>query len=75
MAEKRDATGVDVIRGLILARIGEGAVSGEPLTNRDEWFACLAEVFGLRFDTTAPEALDRLWDRALAAHRAWESTR
>jgi N-hydroxyarylamine O-acetyltransferase len=75
MAEKRDATGVDVIRGLILARIGEGAVSDEPLTHRDEWFACLAEVFGLRFDAAAPEALDRLWDSALAAHRAWENTR
>jgi arylamine N-acetyltransferase len=74
MAELRDATGVDVIRGLVRARIGEGAVSHEPLTSRREWFACLADVFGLRFDATAPEALDRLWDSALEAHRAWEAT-
>jgi hypothetical protein len=73
MAEHRDATGVDVIRGLILARVGEGAASGEPLTHRDDWFACLADVFGLHFDATAPEALDRLWESAVAAHREWEA--
>jgi N-hydroxyarylamine O-acetyltransferase len=73
MAERRDATGVDVIRGLTFARVGEGAFSDEPLTHRDDWFACLADVFDLRFDETAPEALDRLWDSAVAAHRAWEA--
>lgn len=73
MAELRDATGIDVIRGLVLSRIGDGAASHEPLTRRDEWFACLADVFGLRFDATAPEALDRLWESALDAHRAWEA--
>jgi hypothetical protein len=75
MAETRDATGVDVIRGLTLARIGEGAVTGEPLTRRTEWFECLAEMFSIRFDQTPPDALDRLWDSALAAHREWENTR
>jgi N-hydroxyarylamine O-acetyltransferase len=75
MAEHRDATGVDVIRGLILSRVGEGATSYEPLLHRDEWFGCLADVFGLRFDTTAPESLDRLWDSAVDAHRAWEDAR
>ncbi|GAC1388411.1 MAG: arylamine N-acetyltransferase [Acidimicrobiales bacterium] len=74
MAEQRDATGVDVVRGLILSRVGEGATSYEPLTHRKEWFACLADIFGLRFGASAPESLDRLWDGALAAHRAWEAT-
>jgi arylamine N-acetyltransferase len=73
MAERRDATGVDVIRGLVLTRIGSGAGSGEPLTKRDEWFAVLADVFDLRFNRSAPEALDHLWNRALAGHRAWEA--
>jgi N-hydroxyarylamine O-acetyltransferase len=72
MAEHRDATGVDVIRGLILTRSGE-ATSAEPLMRRDDWFACLADVFDLRFEGSAPEALDRLWDRAVAAHREWEA--
>ena len=72
MAERRDATGVDVMRGLVLARIGRGAGSHEPTTERDDWFAVLADVFGLRFEASAPEALDHLWHRALAGHRAWE---
>jgi hypothetical protein len=73
MAERRDATGVDVIRGLMLMRIGTGACSGEPLTDRDEWFAVLADVFDLGFEGSEPEAVDHLWNRVLAGHRAWEA--
>jgi N-hydroxyarylamine O-acetyltransferase len=73
MAERRDATGVDVIRGLVLTRIGQGASSGEPLTKRSDWFAALADVFDLRFDASDPAALDQLWNRTLAGHRAWEA--
>jgi len=73
MAERRDATGVDVIRGLVLSRIGVGARSHEPLTKRADWFATLADVFDLRFDASASEAVDQLWERILAGHRAWEA--
>jgi hypothetical protein len=73
MAERRDAEGVDVIRGLTLTRIGAGARSNEPLTKRQDWFDALADVFGLRFDASTPEAVDRLWARVLADHRAWEA--
>jgi N-hydroxyarylamine O-acetyltransferase len=74
MAERRDSTGVDVIRGLVLTRIGTGAVTHAPLTKRDDWFAVLADVFDLRFERSTPEALDRLWERVLAGHREWEGT-
>lgn len=70
-AQRRDATGVDRLRGLVLTRIGEGTAPGEPLTDRDDWFAALADVFGLCFD--APVA-HRLWTRCRAAHEAWEAT-
>jgi N-hydroxyarylamine O-acetyltransferase len=73
MAEHRDATGVDVIRGLVLTRIGHGAASPEPLTQRTEWFGVLADVFDLRFDGSTSEALDHLWDGVLAAHRVWDA--
>jgi hypothetical protein len=43
------------------------------LTRRADWFACLADVFDLRFEASAPEALDQLWDRAVAAHLEWEA--
>jgi hypothetical protein len=74
MAESRDATGVDVIRGLILARVGTNAFIAQPLTNKQEWFDLLADRFGLHFDASPPGASDKLWDTVLAAHRRWEAT-
>jgi N-hydroxyarylamine O-acetyltransferase len=74
MAERRDATGVDVIRGLVLARVGTNAFTGEPITRRSEWFDVLADVFDLRFDETPPEWRGRLWDAVTEAHRAWEAS-
>lgn len=73
MAEHRDATGVDVLRGLVLARVGSGAQTGEPLTERDDWFAVLADVFGLHFEHSAPGTTDRLWEGVVARHRQWEA--
>jgi N-hydroxyarylamine O-acetyltransferase len=73
MAEHRDATGVDVIRGLVLSRIGDGASTSEPITDRSEWFDVLGDIFDLRFGHTSPEVLDRLWHRALDTHRCWEA--
>jgi arylamine N-acetyltransferase len=70
-AQRRDATGADILRGLVLVRVGDGTAPAEPLTARDDWFGALADVFDLRFDATPPETRDRLWERTLAKHRAW----
>ncbi|MCW2786926.1 MAG: hypothetical protein JWP74_3443 [Marmoricola sp.] len=74
MAEVRDATGVDVVRGLVRARIGTNAFTAEPLTRKREWFDLLASDFGLRFDASPPEARDKLWNTVVATHRRWEAT-
>lgn len=71
-AQRRDANGADVLRGLELTRVGEGAVPAEALTDRATWFAALHEVFHLRFDGADPALLDRLWSRCLATHREQE---
>jgi arylamine N-acetyltransferase len=71
MAERRDATGVDVIRGLVLTRIGTNASTAEPLTDKQEWFDLLDDMFGLRFDASPAGARDRLWDTVVTAHRRW----
>ena len=75
MAERRDATGVDVVRGLISMRIGADAHTAEPVMRRAEWFDLLADRFGLRLETSTPEARDRLWRTVVDAHRRWEATR
>jgi arylamine N-acetyltransferase len=72
-AQRRDAKGADILRGLVLTRVGTGSAPAEPLTKRADFFGALADVFGLRFEGIAPEALDGLWDRSLAAHRAWDA--
>jgi N-hydroxyarylamine O-acetyltransferase len=73
MVERRDATGVDVIRGLVLARVGADAFTAEPITQQADWFDALAEVFDLRFDAAPPESRRQLWDAVLDSHRAWEA--
>jgi N-hydroxyarylamine O-acetyltransferase len=74
MAERRDATGVDVIRGLARSRIGDGAFGAEPVTDKRAWFDLLADVFGLRFDGAPAGSRERLWAAAVAAQRRWEAT-
>jgi arylamine N-acetyltransferase len=73
MAERRYADHVDVIRGLVRMQVGEGSGTEQMYTRRDEWIAVLADEFGLRFDASAPDTVDRLWPRVLADHRAWEA--
>ncbi|NUR86286.1 MAG: arylamine N-acetyltransferase [Nonomuraea sp.] len=71
VVSRRDATGVDLLRGLVLSRIGNGGSSITLETARD-YFAALADVFTmpLEEDTTAAER-DRLWARLSAAHEEW----
>lgn len=70
-AKRRDAAGADVLRGLVLSRVQDGTRTGADLTERADWFGALADVFGLRFEHTAPDALDALWERTLANHLTW----
>jgi N-hydroxyarylamine O-acetyltransferase len=73
LAQTRDATGVDVMYGLILKRIGSNASVSEPMTTRSEWFDALGDLFGLRFESSTPEAIDALWARTLQRHRDWDA--
>jgi N-hydroxyarylamine O-acetyltransferase len=75
MAERRDRTGVDVIRALTLARIGTDAFTAEPITREPGWFEVLGDLFDLRFDGKPPEWRHRLWEAVLARHREWEAAR
>jgi N-hydroxyarylamine O-acetyltransferase len=72
MAELRDATGVNVIRGVVLARVGANAFTAEPIVREAEWFDALADVFGLRFESASAEWRRRLWESILGAHGAWQ---
>ncbi|MFC0864029.1 arylamine N-acetyltransferase [Sphaerimonospora cavernae] len=72
--QRRDATGADVLRGLVLTRIGEGKRS-RTLEDRRDYFTALADVFGLTLGDVTPAERDGLWRRLLAAHERWLSRR
>lgn len=73
-AQRRDATGADVLRGVVLTRAGgDPADRPRELTGRREWFEALGDVFGLRFPGAPGAVLDRLWERTVEGHRAWDA--
>lgn len=74
MAELRDATGADVIRGLVLSRVGADAFVAEPITQKSEWFDVLADVFGLHLGARPHGYRDQLWNAVNEAHRAWDAS-
>ncbi|MGW7477561.1 arylamine N-acetyltransferase family protein [Nonomuraea muscovyensis] len=71
--QRRDASGVDVLRGLVLTRVGHGRRSVTLDTARD-YLAALADVFGLTLDDVPADARDGLFRRVHAAHEAWLAT-
>ena len=71
-AQRRDATGADVLKGLVLRRLGEGAAE-TTIETKEQWSAALGDVFGLDLAVLAPGERDALWDRLRAAHEAWEA--
>jgi N-hydroxyarylamine O-acetyltransferase len=68
--QRRDATGVDLLRGLMLTRLPTGR--SREITRAADWYAALADIF----DLVVPAA-DRapLWQRVSAAHAAWLASR
>jgi N-hydroxyarylamine O-acetyltransferase len=72
-AQRRDAAGADVLRGLVLTRVDEPERSGEwVIDDRAEWFSTLADRFHLDLSRADDAARDRLWASARASHRAWQ---
>jgi N-hydroxyarylamine O-acetyltransferase len=68
--QRRDDTGVDVLRGLAFQRLGQGARSYD-VASRDELVALLAGPFGMDVSAIDPATVDDLWTRLEHAHRKW----
>lgn len=69
-AARRDATGFDIIRTLVLTRTGANPHRTE-LTSRADYFTAMADVFGLAFTDTTLGERDALWSRLVTAHETW----
>jgi arylamine N-acetyltransferase len=71
---RRDATGVDYLRGCVFTRIAAGEESTE-LTTSADWFACLADVFDLPLSDVDDERKAALWKKVSKSHEQWLAKR
>ncbi|MGW1352248.1 arylamine N-acetyltransferase family protein [Streptomyces sp. NPDC002409] len=74
-AQRRDAGGVDVLRGRVLRRIRAGGTDERTIDSADEWYAVLTGLFRLDLTDVDTSARAELWHRVHTAHRAWEAAR
>ncbi|MFD8527031.1 arylamine N-acetyltransferase [Streptosporangium canum] len=72
--QRRDAGGVDILRGLVLTRLGDREHSLTVETERD-YFELLADVFALPLDDVTPAERAKLWQRLWTAHEHWSDLR
>jgi N-hydroxyarylamine O-acetyltransferase len=69
-AFRRDATGVDFLRGRVLDNHG----TRTDLNSRADWYACLADVFGLPLSDVDDQGKMALWRKVSTAHEKWLAT-
>jgi N-hydroxyarylamine O-acetyltransferase len=68
-AQRRDAYGVDIMRGCVLTR-RTAATSTVTFERRSDWIDALADVFGLHLAVPAT-SIEALWGRVRDAHETW----
>ena len=69
-AFRRDAKGIDHLRGCVLKRVGD-TTSESIVDSKKDWFAALADVFHLPLSDVDERKKATLWQRVHAAHEAW----
>ena len=72
LAHRRDETGVDSLIGLVLGRVESGRTQ-QVLDDRADWFAALADVFGVSLLDVDDDRRDALWRETHSAHEAWSA--
>lgn len=71
VVQRRDADGIDTVRGCTATRVDAGGASTRDLTSYDAWRGAI-EATGLPLGDLDPAELRALFDRSLTAHRAWD---
>jgi arylamine N-acetyltransferase len=69
-AFRRDAGGVDHLRGCVLRRLGEDTTESV-VDSRSDWFQVLGDIFRLPLSDVAEPARNALWRKVIHAHEAW----
>ena len=74
IVQRRDPAGVHVLRGAVLTRLGADPAPQIMLESPTQWYAALAEVFGLALDDVNAGERERLWRRVAAVHEEYEQS-
>jgi arylamine N-acetyltransferase len=69
--QRRDSAGVDVLRGLVLRRLGSHSTE-TVLQSDGDWYGVLGAKFGLPLEDVGPAEREQLWMRILDAHGQYE---
>ncbi|MFG2293558.1 arylamine N-acetyltransferase [Streptomyces sp. NPDC048603] len=73
---RRDAEGIDLMRGRVLSRIDPSKGPTERvLDTAEEFYDAIATVFGRELDDLTPEDRTALWAKVSAAHEVWLAER
>jgi N-hydroxyarylamine O-acetyltransferase len=73
VVQRRDATGVDTVRGALLLRTEPGSTVETELTTYDVWRAALSDAVRLPVDDVDEGELRALYDAQWAKHVAWDA--
>lgn len=71
-AQRRDATGADILRGLTLSRVGSGATQ-RIIESKSDLLAVLGDVFFIDLRPVGRSDLELFWKKLHASHMAWVS--
>jgi arylamine N-acetyltransferase len=72
---RQDESGVELLRGRNFQRIDATGRTSKTVESEGEWFALLADTFGLHLPDVDQPARTRLWARVSAAHERWLADR
>jgi arylamine N-acetyltransferase len=70
-AQRRHAGGADILRSCTLTRISRGGSQVISLDRRTDWFAALADIFGLSLNGIDDAGRAALWAKVYSSHLAW----
>ncbi|GHF47201.1 arylamine N-acetyltransferase [Streptomyces mashuensis] len=70
---RRDAKGMDLLRGCVLRRTDAGGADERTIDTADDWYDVLAGVFRLDLSDVDASARAALWHRVRTAHQEWEA--
>ncbi|MFE7615642.1 arylamine N-acetyltransferase [Streptomyces sp. NPDC057496] len=74
-AQRRDAGGVDLLRGLVLRRLHAGGTDERTIESADEWYDVLTGLFRLDLTDVDAPARAELWHHVHSAHQAREAAK